>query len=74
MYVCMHVCIYIYMTNSLSYDVKKENCLSRNSKCDRQAVYILGAGTVVTQGPSPLYRDKTGPRDSQDVCVCVCVQ
>ena len=70
----MYVLIYIYMKvymyyiNSLSYDFKKQNCFSRNSECDRQAVYILCAGDGVTQDPSPLSRDKASPRDSYDVC------
>jgi len=48
---------------SLSYEFKKENCFSRRSEYDRQAVYALCAGTGVTQGSSPLYRVKAGPRD-----------
>ena len=66
MCVCVCVCVkvYMYYINSLSYDFKKQNCFSRNSECDRQAVYILCTGTGVTQDPSPLYHDKASPRDS----------
>jgi hypothetical protein len=49
--------------NTLSYEFKKENSFSRRSEYDRQAVYVLCAGTGVTQGPSPLYRVKAGPRE-----------
>ena len=65
---CLCVNIYIYILHkfffmSLSYEFKKENCFSRRSEYDRQAVYALCAGTGVTQGSSPLYRVKAGPRD-----------
>ena len=58
----------MYYINSLSYDFKEQSSFSRNSECDRQAVYTPCGGTGVTQDPSSLYRDKTSPRDSQDVC------